>query len=90
MSKSIKLLREKNAKLQRKNDPIYFGVFVFVSVFLTSLVLPKIENFWLDALVKGGVVGIISVIAILLLFGYRFKKNARNPARPDLYQKEKK
>jgi len=77
MCKSLKLLREKNAKLRSKNDTIYFGIFVFVSMILLTLFLPKIENFWLDVLAKGGIIGIISIIATFLLFECRARKAKR-------------
>jgi predicted tellurium resistance membrane protein TerC len=77
MCKSFKLLRERNAKLLSKRDPIYFGIFVFVGMILLNLFLPKVENFWMDVLIKGGIIGVILALALLLMYEFRARKEKR-------------
>jgi len=84
MCKSFKSLREHKSNLQSKNDPIYIGIFVFVSMILLNLFFPKIENFWLDIFIKGGIIGVIGIFAMSLLFKYRARKRKKKELKlPD-------
>ena len=77
MCKSFKLLKERNAKLRSNKDPIYIGIIVVIVMTLLNLFLPEIENFWLDALTKGVITGVIGTPAILLMYELRARKEKR-------------
>jgi hypothetical protein len=78
MCKSFKLLRERNAKLRSKRDPIYLGIFVSVGIILMNLFLPKIDNFWLDALVQGLIIGVLVTPVLLLMYEFRARKKRKS------------